>query len=94
MKVAYKQILTAAAFIAALAASTASRAAESEEEIAKATQNPIAAMISAPFQYNYDQKIGPQRTGTKNYINVQPVIPISISEEWNMISRTIVPLVT
>jgi hypothetical protein len=94
MNTMQKQTLITAAFIAALTASTAACAAESEEEIAKATQNPIAAMISAPIQYNYDQNIGPQRTGTKNYINVQPVIPISISDEWNLISRTIVPLVT
>ena len=94
MKATRKQTLITAALIAALAAGTAARAEESEEAIAKATQNPIAAMISAPFQYNYDQNIGPQRTGTKNYINVQPVIPISISEDWNLISRTIVPLVT
>ena len=94
MKATPKQTLVAAALIAALAASAAARAEESEEAIAKATQNPIAAMISAPFQYNYDQNIGPQRTGTKNYMNVQPVIPISISEDWNLISRTILPVVT
>jgi len=94
MKTIHQQTLLTTALIAALAASTAARAEESEEALAKATQNPIAALISVPLQYNYDQNIGPQRTGTKNYINVQPVIPISISEEWNMISRTIVPLVT
>ena len=93
MKASYKQTIITTALIVALATSAIAQA-ESEEELAKATQNPIAALISVPLQYNYDQNIGPQRTGTKNYINVQPVIPILISEEWNMISRTIVPLVT
>ena len=41
------------------------RRAESEEALAKATQNPIASLISVPMQYNYDQNIGPQRTGTQ-----------------------------
>jgi len=60
---------------------------------AAAALNPIAAMISLPIQYNYDQNIGPQELGTKNYVNIQPVIPFSIGKEWNLISRTIVPLI-
>jgi hypothetical protein len=94
MQTTQRHTFIAAALITALAASASVCADESEEALAKATQNPIASLISVPLQYNYDQNIGPQRTGSKNYINVQPVIPISISEEWNLISRTIVPLVT
>jgi hypothetical protein len=61
--------------------------------LAAAALNPIAALISLPLQYNYDQDIGPQRNGHKNYLNIQPVIPFSISQDWNLISRTIVPLI-
>jgi hypothetical protein len=87
-------IAVAAASLAALALASADACAQkSEEELAKAAQNPIAAMISLPLQYNYDQKIGPQETGHKNYINVQPVMPFSIGEDWNLISRTILPVI-
>ena len=71
-------------------ASTSVFAQQSDEEVAKAVQNPIAPLISLPLQYNYDHEIGSQQTGHRNHLNVQPVIPISIGEDWNRISRTIV----
>jgi hypothetical protein len=72
----------------------ASVLADSAEELAKETQNPVAALISLPLQLNYDDKIGPDRQGERWLLNVQPVIPFSIGEDWNLISRTIVPLVS
>src|SRR3954466_10059209 len=89
----HKQNLIVATWIAALTGSAPAFAQKSDEEMAKASQNPIAAMISVPLQYNYDHEIGPQRTGHKNYLNAQPVIPFSIGQDWNLISRTIVPLI-
>ncbi|HSR74397.1 MAG TPA: hypothetical protein VLL31_06100 [Sulfurovum sp.] len=50
-------------------------------------------MISVPIQYNYDQDIGPDDTGSKTTVNIQPVIPISLNDDWNVISRTILPVV-
>jgi hypothetical protein len=94
VRTSHQQNLIAAAWLAALAiASTDACAQKSDEEIALAAQNPIAAMASVPLQYNYDQNIGPQEDGHKNYVNVQPVIPFSIGEDWNLISRTIVPVI-
>jgi hypothetical protein len=46
-----------------------------------------------PFQFNHDEKIGPLRQGRKDYLNIQPVIPVTISPEWNVISRTILPII-
>jgi len=63
------------------------------EALAKKLSNPVADLISVPFQFNADTDIGPLEKGDKAFINVQPVIPVSIGEDWNLISRTILPLV-
>jgi hypothetical protein len=61
--------------------------------LAKATLNPIASLISLPLQNNFDWGGGPNDDGFQYKLNVQPVIPISLGENWNVISRTIVPYV-
>ncbi len=62
-------------------------------ELARAVQNPIASLISVPFQNNTNFDFGP-REKTQNVLNIQPVIPFSLSEEWNLITRTIVPIIS
>ena len=66
----------------------------SAAEVAKKLANPLAAMISVPMQLNYDQDFGVDDTGDRFLMNLQPVVPISLNKDWNLISRTIVPVVT
>jgi hypothetical protein len=74
-------------------ASPCALAQDDAQELAKKLSNPIASLISVPLQLNYDDNIGPGERGDKWLLNVQPVIPISLSKEWNLISRTIVPII-
>lgn len=67
--------------------------AQSQEDLAKAAQNPVANMISLPFQNNTNTGIGPNDE-TQNIMNVQPVWPITLNDDWNLITRTIVPIVS
>lgn len=67
--------------------------AESNADLAKAAQNPIANMISLPFQNNTNFDMGPLER-TQNILNIQPVYPISLGDDWNLITRTILPLVS
>jgi hypothetical protein len=64
----------------------------SAEELAKLAQNPVGNLISLPFQNNTNFNVGP-RDGTQNILNVQPVYPIELNRDWNLITRTILPLI-
>jgi hypothetical protein len=66
--------------------------ANSTEDLAKAVQNPVASLISVPFQNNTNFAIGPYNR-TQDVLNIQPVIPAKISPHWMLISRIIQPIV-
>jgi hypothetical protein len=70
----------------------AAPAAESEAGFAKQLANPISSLISVPLQNNYDCCYGPSG-GARYTLNVQPVIPFSLNSDWNVIVRTIVPII-
>lgn len=63
-----------------------------EARLAKLLANPIANLISVPFQYNYDHGFGPNNAG-RSTLNIQPVIPFTIDKDWNLIVRTILPVI-
>jgi hypothetical protein len=70
----------------------AAEGAVDQAEIAKKLANPIADLISMPLQSNWDFGIGPEHA-MRYTLNVQPIIPFSISKDWNVITRTIVPVI-
>jgi len=87
-------LMTAVAFVAALPGLAQDN---STEALAKAAQNPVAAMISVPFQLNTTFNYGIdslQKRDTQYVLNIMPVVPITLNENWNLITRTIVPVVS
>jgi hypothetical protein len=62
-------------------------------ELARAAQNPVASLISLPLQNNTNFNFGP-REKTQNILNIQPVLPFELTEDWNLITRTIVPVIS
>jgi hypothetical protein len=63
------------------------------ESLAKAAQNPIADMISVPFQNNINFDTGPYER-TQNILNIQPVLPFEMNKDWNLVTRTIMPVIS
>jgi len=101
MKTTHKRTLLAVALVSALAFTTttalfAQDAATDEKaaaaELAKKLSNPVASLISVPIQNNWDFGIG-SANAMRYTANIQPVIPFSLSEDWNLITRTIVPVI-
>jgi len=62
-------------------------------ELARAVQNPVANLISLPFQNNTTFEFGPQED-PQNVLNIQPVWPFELNEDWNLITRTIFPIIS
>jgi len=85
----YRAVLMTALTLGA--ASFQASAEEDSAQLAKKLQNPIADLISVPMKLDWDTGIGTTDADRSTYV-VQPVIPISLNQEWNVISRTIVPV--
>jgi hypothetical protein len=93
-----RTFLKAALFVVAIAPGTAPPAAaqtpppaHDTTALAKQTQNPVGDLVSVPFQFNFNTGGGLSDQTFLN-LNIQPVIPIKLSERWNVIARTIIPV--
>ncbi len=73
--------------------STASAADLSAEQLAKIAQNPLANLISVPVQSNTNFGVGPQKA-TQEIVNLQPVVPFTLNDHWNLLTRTVLPLIS
>ena len=67
--------------------------ADDNADLAKKLANPVADIINMPFQLNYDHHIGADESVERYQLNIQPVIPIKLNDNWNVISRTVLPVV-
>ena len=60
--------------------------------LAQKLTNPVADLISVPFQFNWNGRIGAADKGQQVYMNFQPVVPIHLNQDWNLIARTVAPI--
>jgi hypothetical protein len=84
--------LAVVAITASILVATTVAHAQQGEALREAAQNPIADMISVPFQNDTNFDIG-HTDNTQNVLNIQPVYPIHVSPNWNLISRPILPVI-
>lgn len=89
----YAQTLAALTVSVALSTSTLVKAAD-DASLAQDLTNPIANLITIPIQMNFDNDIGVNDQGSKITTNIQPVIPFEVNNDWNVITRTIVPVIS
>lgn len=93
-----RRVLAYLAFLVPLVTAPVARAqtppagADQAAELAKKLSNPVASLISFPIQMNFDYGQGAGGDGYKFVMNVQPVVPITLNQDWNVISRTILPI--
>ncbi|WP_201313125.1 transporter [Dyella sp. EPa41] len=67
-------------------------AVASSQELAKKISNPVADIITMPIEFNFDQHLG-ALNGDRYYANLIPVVPFHLNDDWNIVSRTVIPVV-
>jgi len=82
------------AFAVAATVMCPSARADEGSDLAQDLTNPVADLLTIPVQMNYDQNMGPVDKGWKLQTNIQPVYPFSLNDDWNLITRTIVPVIS
>jgi hypothetical protein len=78
--------------IASLTLPTSSALADDASDLANKLSNPVSSLISLPFQFNYDCCYGPD-DGHRVTLNIQPVVPFKLDDDWSLIVRTILPVI-
>jgi len=90
-----RRALAAAALItlaAAVAGAQEQPGAQDHAELAKQLSNPLASLVSVPFQFNWEENVGPSEL-TRFVLNLQPVMPFTLNDSWNLIARVIMPFI-
>ncbi|MFD2167547.1 transporter [Thalassotalea euphylliae] len=76
-----------------LSSSTVLAEPKDSKSLAQEIANPLTTMVIVPIQYEYNDNIGPEDEGSRHNLFVQPIIPFEVNDEWNLITRTIVPFI-
>jgi hypothetical protein len=88
----HRRVLITGAVLSAVAATGAR--AQSDSDLAKALVNPFTTLVKVPLELAYDKRIGPVNGGKAHALSIQPVIPITLNQDWTIISRTILTVVS
>ena len=84
-------IIGSALAVFLIAGSASAEDGSDQAELAQQLANPVATLTVLPFQFNYDRGFG-SADGDQYQLNIQPIIPFSLNADWNLITRTILPV--